>query len=200
MIIIEGAVGVGKTTLQKRICKKLNNSYMLVQDFEHNICLEDFYDGDSCILQKQIIFLFSDYHVLAYALKRFPGKIIVSDYSLERSAIMAKTYLTKYEYESLFLPCYNYLMKKFHMQHKMLILLYASPEHIKDNIKKRNRPMEQAIQLQYIHEKQELLMAEMPKLSFDKVVRIDCDHDNILDESFVERLTKEIMYFENVVK
>lgn len=60
--------------------------------------------------------------------------------------------------------------------------------------------MEQAIQLQYIHEKQELLMAEMPKLSFDKVVRIDCDHENILDESFVERLTKEIMYFENVVK
>ena len=39
MIIIEGAVGVGKTTLQKRICEKLNNSYMLVQDFEHNICL-----------------------------------------------------------------------------------------------------------------------------------------------------------------
>lgn len=197
MIIIEGIVGVGKSTLQKRICQKVNKFYMLIQDFEHNICLKDFYEGDSCLLQKQMIFLFSDYHVLISSMKKNPGKIIVSDFSLERSAVMAKNYLSDYEYESLFLPCYNYLMSSFHSQRKMLILLYASPEHIKKNIMRRNRSMEQDIQLRYIQDKQELLMEELPKFAFDKVIRINCDRENILDESLIEQLTREIQSFEN---
>jgi len=197
MIIIEGVVGVGKSTLQKRICQKVNKSYMLIQDFEHNICLKDFYEGDSCLLQKQMIFLFSDYHVLISSMKKHPGKIMVSDFSLERSAVMAKNYLSEYEYGSLFLPCYNYLMGQFHVQRKMLILLYASPEHIKENIMRRNRSMEQGIQLRYIQDKQELLMEELPKFAFDKVIRINCDLENILEESLVEQLTREIQCFEN---
>ena len=141
MIIIEGVMGVGKSTLQKRICQKVSKSYMLIQDFEHNICLKDFYEGNSCLLQKQMIFLFSDYHVLISSMKKHSGRIMVSDFSLERSVIMAKHYLSEYEYESLFLPCYNYLMGQFHAQRKMLILLYASPEHIMENILRRNRSM-----------------------------------------------------------
>lgn len=197
MIIIEGVAGVGKTTLQKRICQKVNKSYMLIQDFEHNICLKDFYEGDSCLLQKQMIFLFSDYHVLTSSIKKYPRRIMVSDFSLERSAVMAKNYLSEYEYESLFLPCYNYLMGQFHAQRKMLILLYASPDHIKENIMRRNRSMEQEIQLQYIQDKQELLMEELPKFAFNKVIRINCDCEDILDESLVNQLTKTIQCFEN---
>lgn len=196
MIIIEGVMGVGKSTLQKKICEKVNKSYMLIQDFEHNISLKDFYEGDSCLLQKQMIFLFSDYHVLLSSMKKHPGKIIVSDFSLERSAIMAKNDLSKYEYENLFLPCYNYLMGQFHMQRKMLILLYASPQRIKENIKRRNRSMEQPIQLKYIQDKQELLLEKLPKFAFDKIIKINCDYENIFDESLVEQLTKEILCFE----
>lgn len=197
MIIIEGVVGVGKSTLQKSICQRINKSYMLIQDFEHNICLKDFYEGDSCLLQKQMIFLFSDYHVLISSMKKHPGKIVISDYSLERSAIMAKRYLSKYEYENLFLPCYNYLIDQFHTQRKMLILLYASPKHIMENIIIRNRSMEQGIQLQYIQDKQELLMEELPKFGFNKVIRINCDRENILNDNLVEQLTEEIHCFEN---
>lgn len=197
MIIIEGVAGVGKTTLQKRICQKVNKSYMLIQDFEHNICLKDFYEGDSCLLQKQMIFLFSDYHVLTSSIKKYPRRIMVSDFSLERSAVMAKNYLSEYEYESLFLPCYNYLMGQFQVQRKMLILLYASPDHIKENIIRRNRSMEQEIQLHYIQDKQELLMEELPRFAFNKVIRINCDCENILDESLVNQLTKTIQCFEN---
>lgn len=200
MIIIEGTVGVGKSTLQKKICEKIDKSYMLVQDFEHNICLKDFYDGYSCILQKQMIFLFSDYHILSTALKKYPEKIIVSDYSLERSAIMAKNYLTDYEYKNLFLPCYNYLIDQIHIPRKMLIMLYASPEYIKENIKKRNRTMEQEIQLQYIRDKQELLMKGMLRCSFEKVISINCEHEDILNKDIIERLLEEIKSFENVIK
>lgn len=196
MVIIEGVAGVGKTTLQKMICQKMNNSYMLIQDFEHNICLEDFYQGESCLLQKQMIFLFSDYHVLSSSIIKNLNKIIISDFSLERSDIMAKRYLSKYEYENLFLPCYQYLMEKVQNQRKMLILLYASPEHILENIAKRNRSMERGIQLQYIHERQELLMEELPKYSFDKVVRINCDCENLYDDSLVVKLNREILCFE----
>lgn len=191
-------MGVGKSTLQKRICKKIDNSYMLIQDYEHNICLKDFYSGESCLFQKQMIFLFSDYHVWISSMKKNPEKIMISDYSLERSVVMAKNYLSTYEYESLFLPCYNYLTGRFQVQQKMLILLYASPEHIKDNIMRRNRPIEQGINLQYIKDKQDLLMKELPQFAFDKIIRINCDCENIFDESLVVQLTKEIQRFEKM--
>ena len=199
MIIIEGVMGVGKTTLQREICQRVTTSYCMIQDFEHNVCLKDFYEGDSCLFQKQMIFLFSDYHVLASSMKKYPRKIIVSDYSLERSAVMAKCYLSKYEYESLFLPCYNYLMGQLPAQPKMLIFLHASPKYVKENITRRNRAMEQDIQLQYIQDKQELLMEELPKYGFDKVIRINCDYENILDKVFVDQLAEEIQRFENSI-
>lgn len=199
MIIIEGVMGVGKSTLQREICQRVKMSYGVVQDFEHNVCLKDFYEGDFCIFQKQMIFLFSDYHVLMSSMKKHPGKIMISDYSLERSVIMANSYLSKYEFESLFLPCYNYLVGQLHAQPKMLILLYASPEHIRENIIKRNRAMEQEIQLQYIQDKQDLLMNELPELGFDKVIRINCDCENILDNAFVDHLAGEIQCFENSI-
>ena len=200
MIIIEVTVGVGKSTLQKGICRIINESIMLVQDYEHNICLSDFYRGDSCILQKQMIFLFSDYHLLVSSVNRHPESIIVSDYSLERSKIMAKEYLNEYEYEHLFLTCYNYLIGKLNVHHKMLILLYASPERILANIRKRNRFMEREITVQHIDEKQKLIMKELPKYEFDKTVAINCDNVDICNEDFIKELAKEIQSFENIGK
>ena len=196
MVIIEGMVGVGKSTLQEKLCQKVSNACLLIQDFEHNICLKDFYQGDSCLLQKQMIFLFSDYHVLISAMRKNPHKIIISDFSLERSEIVAKNSLSRFEYETLFTPCYKYLMDQFHDARKLLILLYASPEHIMKNIRKRNRLIEQGIGLQYIQAKQELLIEELPKYPFNKVIRIDCDKENTLDDLLVEKLAREIQCFE----
>ena len=87
-------------------------------------------------------------------------------------------------------------MDQFHDARKLLILLYASPEHIMKNIRKRNRLIEQGIGLQYIQAKQELLIEELPKYPFNKVIRIDCDKENTLDDLLVDKLAREIQCFE----
>lgn len=197
MIIIEGVPGVGKTTLQKCICRIVERSFMLMQDYEHNICLSDFYKGEPCILQKQMIILFSDYHLLVSSINKHPGDIIISDYSIERSKVMAEENLSSYEYEHLFLPCYNYLIEKLPKHPKMLILLYASPEYIMANIRKRNRSMERQITEQYIDEKQALIMKELPKYKFDQIITFKCDNNDISSENFIKELVQKIRHFEN---
>lgn len=197
MVIIEGAPGVGKTTLQRKLCDNLYKAHSVIQDYEHNVCLADYYNGMDTIFQKQMIFLFSDYHILKKNLSKHHDKILISDFSMERSEIMAKHCLSEYEYLFLFLPCYNYLLNKLQLRHKLLILLYADPKYIMNNIKKRNREIEQDIQIEYISDKQKIIIEELPEKEFEKIIKIDCTRYSILDEKIVDTLSQEILHFEN---
>ena len=58
MIIIEGVMGVGKSTLQREICQRVKMSYGVVQDFEHNVCLKDFYEGDFAYFKSNDFLIF----------------------------------------------------------------------------------------------------------------------------------------------
>ena len=61
-IAIEGAIGVGKTTLA-RLLQPLFDAGMLLEVFEENPFLSDFYsDRERYAFQTQIFFLLSRYH------------------------------------------------------------------------------------------------------------------------------------------
>ena len=75
-IAVEGVMGVGKTTLVNALRSNFDIE-AVEQDFEHNICLDDFYASMDCAFQKQMIFLYSNYHLLmkaqsAFAIVLFP--------------------------------------------------------------------------------------------------------------------------------
>ena len=60
-ISIEGSIGVGKTSLANMICKELN-AKLILEKFEENPFLKDFYDNqDQYAFQTQLFFLLSRY-------------------------------------------------------------------------------------------------------------------------------------------
>ena len=62
-IAIEGVIGVGKTTLTRRLQSRFNNAQILLEVFEENPFLAEFYeDRDQFAFQTQIFFLLSRYH------------------------------------------------------------------------------------------------------------------------------------------
>lgn len=136
-IAVEGVMGVGKTTLVNALRSKFDIE-AVEQDFEHNICLDDFYASMDCAFQKQMIFLYSNYHLLMKAQSAFPA--FFSDFCFERSLAISKSILRKKDFE-FFRMNYLYLNPKIHLK-KMVIFLHGSPKRIVQNIKKRERKNE----------------------------------------------------------
>ena len=60
-VVIEGTIGVGKTSLAEILSEKLD-ARLILEEFEQNPFLEDFYnDPKSYAFQTQIFFLLSRY-------------------------------------------------------------------------------------------------------------------------------------------
>ena len=61
LLVIEGAIGVGKSSLAQIITKRLN-ARLVEEEFEENPFLEDFYsNSEQFALQTQLWFLLSRY-------------------------------------------------------------------------------------------------------------------------------------------
>lgn len=186
-IAIEGVMGVGKTTLLNIIRKQILIP-CVEQDFKHNICLDDFYAGFNCAFSKQMIFLLSNYHILAKANALFD--IFISDYCFERSMIMSKEILNEDELIK-FENVYYYLLPKLSLN-KMLIILYGSPEKIIRQIYTRGRSNEMNICIDSIRKQQSALINNIKNIDAEQFVWINIDNINIMDPKFVDYIVKVI--------
>ena len=89
-IAIEGAIGVGKTTLA-RLLQPTFNAQLLLEVFEENPFLAGFYsDRERYAFQTQIFFLLSRYHQQKEAPKHLSnGDHLIADYTFEKDALFA---------------------------------------------------------------------------------------------------------------
>lgn len=89
-IAIEGAIGVGKTTLARLLQPSLQ-AELLLEVFEENPFLADFYrDRERYAFQTQIFFLLSRYHqhrAIPQLLKS--NDFLVTDYTFKKDALFA---------------------------------------------------------------------------------------------------------------
>jgi len=94
-IAIEGAIGVGKTTLSRLLASRFQAN-LLLEVFEENPFLADFYtDRDTYAFQTQIFFLLSRYHQqqdVPTALTS--GSSLIADYTFEKDALFARLNIT----------------------------------------------------------------------------------------------------------
>lgn len=190
MVVVEGVMGVGKTTLLHQILREIHIPYV-EQDFEHNICLDDFYAGADCVFPKQMIFLFSNFHILNSAESN--SDCFFSDFCFERSLIMSINSLMGKEL-SLYEESYLYLKQKLTFR-KMLIFLYGDDSTILDNIQKRGRPNEKNVTLEYIESCQRSLLDGIYNIDSDEVITININEVDILSQEFVEDLSQRINKF-----
>jgi deoxyguanosine kinase len=148
-VVIEGVIGVGKTTLARLLTKPLDAEVML-EVVEENPFLSDFYgDRARYAFQTQTFFLLSRFKQQTTMVTQATAQgNLISDYLFAKNEIFAPLNLTNDELE-LFYQLYNTLAERI-QQPDLVVFLQADVDTLMSRIALRDRPFERNIERQYI--------------------------------------------------
>ncbi len=149
-IAIEGVIGVGKTTLA-RLLQKPFNAELLLEIFEENPFLSDFYgDRARYAFQTQIFFLLSRYHQQRKGVRDALAENawLISDYTFEKDALFANVNLEGDELE-MYYRVHEALAEKI-TRPDLVVYLQADTEVLMQRIAMRDRPYERQMEVSYI--------------------------------------------------
>ena len=151
-IAIEGPIGVGKTSLAKKIASHFNFA-LLTEIVEENPFLGKFYDNiEEWSFQTEMFFLCNRYKQLEDIERDYlqEEKPVVSDYHVLKNMIFAKRTLPedKFEkYEQIF-----HILTEDIAKPNMIVYLHASLDTLLKRIEKRGRKVEKNIQPEYLEQ------------------------------------------------
>jgi len=148
-IAIDGVIGVGKTKLARILAQRMSAQCVL-EEVEENPFLADFYqDMRNYSFQTQIFFLLSRHkQQQSLAQSNLFVERIVSDYLFDKDRIFAYLNLNEHElvlYEKL----YQFLVKDVRRP-DLVVYLQARVETLLERIRKRGRPFERDISVEYL--------------------------------------------------
>ena len=195
-IVIEGSIGVGKTSLATRIAKDYNAKLVLEQ-FAENPFLPKFYkDPDRFSFPLELSFLADRYQQLKKEMIN-PDlffSFIIADYYFMKSLIFAGRTLKDDEYNlyrQLFLIIYESIPKP-----DLYVYLQVDTNRLLENIKKRGRDYEQNITAEYLNRIQKgyfEFFSQNPNLRF---LVIDVNElDFVFNQTDYQRLLDTIFSF-----
>ena len=148
-VAVEGVIGVGKTTLTKRLAKSLDAS-MLLEVVEENPFLARFYDDpEAYSFQTQIFFLLSRYRQQLELSQRdlFSGTV-VADYIFAKDQIFATINLSEEEL-ALYRTIVPLLEARL-VKPELVVYLQATTDVLLERIKRRGRSFEREISREYL--------------------------------------------------
>ena len=187
-IAIEGAIGVGKTTLAKKISDTVKCK-TLFEDYASNPFLKDFYDHNQLnSFSTQVYFLLRRIEQSEEVKGR--ENLLISDFYFGKDEIFAKLNLTQMEY-----AMYQELRKKLDFNPPtpdLIIYLQASSEILLERIKKRGLDIERNIKKEYIDSVNEIYMKHFHEYSASPVLIINTSNVNINNETDYQILIEEI--------
>jgi deoxyadenosine/deoxycytidine kinase len=148
-IVIEGPIGVGKTTLARRLAESFGSD-LLLEGAEENPFLERFYqDPRSVALQTQLFFLFQRAQQLK-ALRQGDmfQPVRVADYIMEKDRLFAELTLDKEEFK-LYEQVYAHVTIDA-PQPDLVVYLQAPVEVLRRRIIERGRGYEKHMDTDYL--------------------------------------------------
>ena len=148
-IAIEGAIGVGKTTLAHLLAQSFNYE-ILLEDSEQNPFLKDFYKNpEQSALATQLFFLFQRVQKIQ-GLRQADifSPVRISDFLIEKDPLFAKITLTIDELE-LYQKVYSQLTIDA-PKPDLVIYLQASTDVLLSRIEQRGNRTEKAISKTYL--------------------------------------------------
>jgi deoxyguanosine kinase len=150
-IVVEGPIGVGKTTLARKLADSLSSQLMLEMPQE-NPFLERFYrDPPRYALPTQMFFLFQRMNQLRdLAQTDMFSARIVSDFLLDKDPLFARLTLGDDEL-NLYQQLYEHLRPQVPVP-DLVIYLQAAPETLVERVRKRGVPMEAGISEVYLYQ------------------------------------------------
>ena len=148
-IAVEGPIGVGKTSLTKRLAETFNYEALLEKSDE-NPFLDRFYENPrQHALSTQLFFLFQRaQQIQDLRQEDLFEPVRVADFLIEKDQLFAQQNLDADEYE-LYLKVYKHLIVDSPIP-DMVIYLQAPTVTLLDRIKKRGIKAEQFIELGYL--------------------------------------------------
>lgn len=149
-IVVEGPIGVGKTTLTQKIASTWGIQTLLELP-EENPFLEKFYrDSARYALPTQLFFLFQRMNQLRdLAQTDLFNAPVISDFLLDKDPIFARLTLGDDEL-NLYRQLYNHLSPQV-PQPDLVIYLQAQPETLIERVRKRGVSMEAGISETYLY-------------------------------------------------
>ncbi len=148
-IIIEGVIGVGKTSLCRLIKERLGGMYIL-EDFESNPFIREFYrEPEKNAFKTQLYYLISRFkqHLEMPLPDLFNSPLIV-DYMFQKDRIFASVNLDDMELE-LYNTIWDILEPRINPP-DIVIYLQASTDRLMKRIVKRGRDYEKSISREYL--------------------------------------------------
>src|SRR5882672_8547952 len=147
-IVVEGVIGVGKTSLARLLSERLQ-ARLVLEEVEENPFLKDFYqDRGRYAFQTQMHFLFSRYQQQR-SLRQMDlfSERLVADYLFQKDRIFASLNLSERElvlYERMVAMLEMDVMKP-----DVVVYLQANTDTLMDRISGRGRPYERDIDRGY---------------------------------------------------
>lgn len=150
-IAVEGPIGVGKTSLTKRLAETFNYE-LLLENAEENPFLDRFYQNPrQHALATQLFFLFQRTQQIADSRQSdLFEPVRVSDFLIDKDRLFAELNLEKDEYE-LYHKVYQHLVIDA-PKPDLVIYLQAPTEVLLQRIQKRGIPSEQMIESEYLNQ------------------------------------------------
>jgi len=150
-IAVEGPIGVGKTSLTKRLAETFNYE-LLLENAEENPFLDRFYQNPrQHALATQLFFLFQRAQQIADSRQSdLFEPVRVSDFLIDKDRLFAELNLEKDEYE-LYHKVYQHLVIDA-PKPDLVIYLQAPTEVLLQRIQKRGIPSEQMIESEYLNQ------------------------------------------------
>ena len=191
-ICIEGNIGVGKTSLAKRISRD-SNSRLILEEFSNNPFLPKFYkDPEKYAFPLEIFFMAERFQQLREVNeKELFSDCTVSDYFFGKSKLFAQNNLIDDEL-LLFYQFYDILLSSL-PKPNLLVYLHAEIDYLQQNIKKRGRPFEQEITNEYLYNIQEKYLDYFKAQNDFPVLVIDVTNINFMqNEKSYQKILLEI--------
>ena len=187
-IAIEGAIGVGKTTLAKKISDTVKCE-TLFEDYVTNPFLKDFYDHNQLnSFSTQVYFLLR--RIEQSIEVRDTKNLLISDFYFGKDELFAKLNLTQVEYEM-----YQELREKLDFNPPvpdLIIYLQAPTDILLERIKNRGLDLERNIKKKYIDSVNEIYMKHFHEYNASPVLIINTSNVNINSETDFQILIDEI--------
>ncbi len=192
LISIAGNIGVGKTTLAKKLAEYLSCE-VLFEPYDENPFLPDVYAGRKELsLDCQLFFLTKRVEQLCLN-NLSQGRVYVSDYIFEKEQIYARALLDPKQL-SLYENIYKSFSKNIYTP-VLVIYMKDSSGNCLDRIHSRNRPYEQRIEVDFLEEIDEGYEQLFNNWKSSPVIRISTKELVFSNRANLENLLRQIKYY-----